>query len=315
VDPPAKALFDFWDQKLTRSRPLFRALARASLNKLVFFDAQALANLAWAFAAAGNDAELFAAIAMAAEKKMDKFCPQNLSNTVWAFATAGSPATALFKAVEIRAVQQMPFFTPQQLSNTAWAFATAGVDAPALFEAVSLRLDAAPETFAAEHRSQLHLVRLHLASHDASTPLFAGHAEELKAAYLAQGPTPSQAQRNASAALARIGWAHDFEHVTVDGLRLDMTQPLTKLAVEFDGPQHYFFADADDAHSALETPGAVAQRRVLDGPSKFKERLLNNRGWRLARVPFYDWAALETAGDREAYLRRKLEALRPPPLT
>jgi hypothetical protein len=129
VDPPAKALFDFWDQKLTRSRPLFRALARASLNKLVFFDAQALANLAWAFATAGNDAELFAAIAIAAEKKIEKFGPQNLSNIVWAFATAGLPATALFKAVEIRAMQKMHFFRPQQLSNTAWAFATAGVEA------------------------------------------------------------------------------------------------------------------------------------------------------------------------------------------
>ncbi|KAJ1448642.1 hypothetical protein M885DRAFT_538452 [Pelagophyceae sp. CCMP2097] len=280
------------------------------------FNSQALSNTVWALAKARVSSKaLFEAVAAEAPRQITFFSAQALSNTAWAFATAGVDAPQLFDAVAKEALYKLPTCDAQALANTAWAFATAGVDAPALFEAVSLRLDAAPETFAAEHRSQLHLVRLHLASHDASTPLFAGHAEELKAAYLAQGPTPSQAQRNASAALARIGWAHDFEHVTVDGLRLDMTQPLTKLAVEFDGPQHYFFADADDAHSALETPGAVAQRRVLDGPSKFKERLLNNRGWRLARVPFYDWAALETAGDREAYLRRKLEALRPPPLT
>ena len=46
------------------------------------FNAQELANTAWAFATTGqNDALLFAALATAAERRMGDFNVQNLANT------------------------------------------------------------------------------------------------------------------------------------------------------------------------------------------------------------------------------------------
>ena len=61
---------------------------------------------------------------------------------------------------------------------------------------------------------------------------------ELRAAFVASEPSPSRTQRDVAAALSRIGWTHEFEHVTADGLSLEMAQPGSKLAVEFDGPWH-----------------------------------------------------------------------------
>ena len=54
------------------------------------FNAQELANEAWAFAKAGqSDVSLLAALATAAEWLIGDFNSQNLANAAWAFAKAG----------------------------------------------------------------------------------------------------------------------------------------------------------------------------------------------------------------------------------
>ena len=53
---------------------LFKALAKMAERRLDQFNAQELANTAWALATAGQqDEQLFKALARAAEQHMDKF--------------------------------------------------------------------------------------------------------------------------------------------------------------------------------------------------------------------------------------------------
>ena len=54
--------------------------------------------------------------------------------------------------------------------------------------------------------------------------LLSGFEVELKAAFTAEEPSPSRTQREVAAALERVGWTHEFEHVTAEGLSLDMAQ-------------------------------------------------------------------------------------------
>ena len=69
---------------------LFKALARMAEWRLHGFNAQELANTAWAFSTVGqHDEQLVKAFAMMAERRLDKFSAQELSNTAWAFATVG----------------------------------------------------------------------------------------------------------------------------------------------------------------------------------------------------------------------------------
>jgi very-short-patch-repair endonuclease len=71
-----------------------------------------------------------------------------------------------------------------------------------------------------------------------------------------------------------------------------MAQPLTKVAVEFDGLTHYL--------------AGASSRGVLDGKSKAKERLLRSLGWDVVRVSYFEWYALGSSADRDKYLRDKI---------
>ena len=90
------------------------------------FDAQELANTAWAFATASqSDALVFAVLAKAAKLCVGDFDAQELANTAWAFATASQSDSPLFAVLAKAAELCVGDFDAQELANTAWAFATA----------------------------------------------------------------------------------------------------------------------------------------------------------------------------------------------
>jgi len=275
---------------------LFEAVAAEALRNLTTFNSQDLANTVWAYSTADFEAPaLFAAVAADVPKKVATFNSQALANTVWAYSTAGVEAPVLFDAAANEASKKIKTFNPQDLANIVWAYSTAGVEAPALFEAIALEIGAKIDDFSLEELSQMHQVSMHLrlgAPRHALVALLKGHEAQLRAAHLRREPSPSRSQRDVSAALLRIGWGHDFEHVTAEGISLDMAQPQFRLAIEFDGPKHYLIGRAD---------GEVT--RALDGRSKAKERVLGHLGWRLLRVPYFEWGVLRTPQQQEAYLR------------
>ena len=81
---------------------LFNALAKMAERRLDQFNAQALANIAWALAVATvgqHEEQLFKAMAKMAELRLDQFNAQELANTAWAFATVGQSGELLFAAL------------------------------------------------------------------------------------------------------------------------------------------------------------------------------------------------------------------------
>ena len=64
------------------------------------FNAQDIANTAWAFASLGQlDEKLFAAPAREAALRVSDFKAQGMANAVWAFATLGQLDEKLFAAL------------------------------------------------------------------------------------------------------------------------------------------------------------------------------------------------------------------------
>ena len=104
---------------------------------------------------------------------------------------------------------------------------------------------------------------------------------------------PSRLQRGVAFALDRIGWAHDFEHTTTEGVSLDMARPDERQAVEVDGPWHYL-------------KSAEGRCVIANGPTRFKSRLLRRLGWNVTHVPFFEWDALQDNTAQAAYLRSRL---------
>ena len=131
--------------------------------------------------------------------------------------------------------------------------------------------------------------------HQKLLPVLAEHRQIWLDAFWNDSIRPSQSQLGVSHALNVLGWEHEDELRTEDGLSLDMAQPSTKTAVEFDGPTHY-----------LQGPDGPS----LDGRTAFKRRLLGRLGWTCAAVPYFEWDPLLASGATEPYLRGVLARLR-----
>ena len=56
-----------------------------------------------------------------AERRLDQFNAQDLANMAWAFATVGQQEEQLFKVVAKMAERCLDHFNAQALANTAWA--------------------------------------------------------------------------------------------------------------------------------------------------------------------------------------------------
>ena len=68
--------------------------------------------------------ELFAALAMEVNLRAIEFNAQSLANTAWAFATLGQLDERLSASLAREAQLRVSEFNAQELANTAWAFAT-----------------------------------------------------------------------------------------------------------------------------------------------------------------------------------------------
>ena len=100
------------------------------------FNAQAFANLVWAYATVKHDhPQMFDVIEHAAIQCFDQFDPQNLANFAWAYATVESLAPVV-RCFAQALLPRLDDFIAEGLSSTAWAYAKAGIPAPALFREV-----------------------------------------------------------------------------------------------------------------------------------------------------------------------------------
>ena len=126
-------------------------------------------------------------------------------------------------------------------------------------------------------KSQLYLVILHeqMEWPNLDFPL-SSQLQSLRLAYTRSEPRPSQLQRDVSAMLTEMGWNHEFEHVTQEGISLDLADPDAKRAIEVDGPSHYL-------------KNVSTGEYVVNGPTQFKARLLRALDWQVTHVPFFDW--------------------------
>ena len=193
-----------------------------------------------------------------------------------------------------RSVAEVVTLATGGLLNDADARENLGLDAEAA-ATLELALTDVSDEFLDElgpkGRSSLYPVLLYLqveAPRSRLLRVLAKRRAALRAAYVRDDATPSRGQKDVSNALDTIKWSHRYEWCTPEGLSLDMAQPSTKTAVEFDGPTHYLKSGRPN------------------GATAFKTRLLEALGWRVIHIPYYEWDELRTRNDKKAYLRQKL---------
>jgi RAP domain len=149
--------------------------------------------------------------------------------------------------------------------------------------------------------------------------------------------TTSKTQRAVSAALDRIGFDHLEEHTItmaeladthgvrvpakqIEILSIDIANVEKRIAIEVDGPMHYTtridneYGNGDSIGSAKMINGKLeyvfqwtGERQEVNGATALKTRLLTLLGWKVIRVPFWEWDALRgNASAEEAYCSKLL---------
>ncbi|KAJ8611497.1 hypothetical protein CTAYLR_010483 [Chrysophaeum taylorii] len=290
----AKRLDAFLTSQLTTIAWAF-ATAGVEAPRLFRAIAEVLSNVAWSFATAGVEApDLFQIIAAAVKTRLFEFDTSYLSSTAWAFSMAVVSAPDLFDAIASEAGKKLDDFAPADLANMAWAFASADWTTDPAFLKTSRRRRSRNSKHSSTEISQLHLVLLHCRLSfppDIAWPLDDFRATLLDA-YKCSEPRPSRFQQDVAEVLDRIRWNYNFEHLTADGLSLDMAQPDTLCAIEVDGPTHYL----------------RSTQRVLNAQTRLKSRLLKALGWGVSRVPSFEWELIDGDLDKQdAYVKRKIK--------
>jgi hypothetical protein len=275
------------------------AIAEEAATRVRDFDPQHLAITAWAFAKAEHAApKLLDAIAAEAAPRVREFDPQALASTAWAYATAQHAAPKLLDAIAAEAVPRGHEFNQLQLANMAWAYAAADHgSSDVLFgtDAFVARCEAIESTFPAEGLCQLHQWQLWLVERGEAWPRLPPLlAERCHAAFVAAEGRPSRLQRQVGAALKALGHEPREEVRTPQGYSLDVVVCIEgrEVAIEVDGPSHF-----------------VGRTHTPTGATALKWRQLRAAGWALVAVPYWQWNALDVAGQRE-FLLRELAAVR-----
>ena len=241
------------------------ALDAIAESKIVQMDAQAVVNMAWAFATARRySTTVFAAIALKAAKMLKQAHAQGLSNLAWAYATsgAGHDSPALFDAIAREASGRLDEFSAQGLANTAWGFASADHPAPELFDAIAAEAGSRLAEFKAQDFAQI-----------AWAFATAGHTTSTLFEQLA-GAVEEHLERFKPQELANMVWAFAkaeqdspplLEAIATEAtvrLRLFSTQEVIIVALSFAKARYHAPSLFD--HLAIEAAGRLHEFKALD---------------------------------------------------
>ena len=136
-------------------------------------------------------------------------------------------------------------------------------------------------------------------------PLFSSDQLDSPRSHISSAPgRVSQSQRDVASSLTRLGYAIELEARVLDGLHdVDVLAHVpggTAVAVEFDGPTHFL---------RWIEPGAAGRRPEPNGATLFRDRLLREAGHAVVSIPYFEWDALQDDDARDAYIKKRFEAV------
>ena len=277
---------------------------------------QNVANTMWAFSKLEvmPDDKTWAALETAAGRVARDMNPQNVTNVMFTYATLGIvPNDMTRAALNTAAGRVARDMNSQELANTLWASATLftlrDVEHPPCYAAMwdlVCRLQASE--FSDE--SLRMLFHVYLMHH------FSSSSGSVKVAYPAwlmvdardawmhnvrDGITMSRSHRALASVIGDLGIRHEVERVTGDGcFSMDIYLPEYDVAVEFEGPSHYY-------HSSASSSSRDASRMLRTAKTELRDCLLAKQCAKVVTVPWFEWRDTgSTPERRRAYVREKL---------
>ena len=275
---------------------LFKEVADhiVGLDKLDKFKPQAIKDIVWAFATAGEShPQLFNKLADEAIKRQHDFTPQGIANFLWAYATNGQVDEHLFSSLVPSAKDNLDKYNEQELANVAWAYSVANVDTPSVFnkEFINACLEKEVEDeFELEALLQLHQWQLWQDEIKSDISLPSSLKKRCYEEFISRVPDPSSLQDDVVSILSSMGLQPKEEVLLKSGYRIDAVVEVNgnQIAVEVDGPFHFIGRSGERNGSTILKHRQVAS---LDGI-------------KVMSVPYWEWDKLTTdSKKKELYLR------------
>jgi len=305
-----------------QSPSLFRSIDERSAWLVENGKPQNISNTAWAFAKLRFHApSLFCCIDERSAWLIENGNPQNVANAALAFAEVGIRPEQLFRCLLEeggRLEQFLEGANSQEVCNLAWSVATLGLesdhDASLLLALWGAALRDHAEEMTADNLRQLAQVYVHARASGVALSPALPPALKARMIHACQDTTKESSKFEAeySQLLSEIGFEHEREvspfvmnssssgdGSSSDGggdgsdddedfgkfLAIDMACQKLKVAVEYDGDSHFL---------TKLTPGAKENYGKRNGRTAAKRRLLQQLGWRVVNVPFFDNILLES---------------------
>ena len=273
---------------------------------------QNLSLTLWAFAdlAVRPGPDAAAALADAVENRLHTLNPQNVNMCVWAFAILGmTPPPGAWRAMTTGMEEVIETLKPHEVMNAVWAMAAAHVTgeklpltpayAMAWRRLCSIPLDGfarsesramtrSPGGFAKSDRAKIGIIhharliheRLFPPESAASVDIGAIMPSEMALATArdfradVMDTTRSKMQDKIAETLSDIGIEFETEKRSADGnFSMDFYLPRYDVALEYDGPSHYYRAWRDEDRAFPRTvPGVPARRGCVRDESPAVDR-------------------------------------------
>jgi hypothetical protein len=114
------------------------------------------------------------------------------------------------------------------------------------------------------------------------------------------GITVSRSHRALASVIGELGIRHEVERVTGDGcFSMDIYLPEYDVAVEFEGPSHYY-------HSSASSSSRDASKMSRTAKTELRDCLLAKQCAKVVTVPWFEWRDAGNTEVRRAYVREKL---------
>jgi hypothetical protein len=276
---------------------------------------QGVANTMWAFSKVERmpDDKTWAALETAARRVAQEMNPQDVANVMWAYATLGKvPNDKTWAALETAAGRVARDMNSQNLANTLWASATLFTlrvveHSPCYATMWDLVCGLKASDVSNEELRMLFHVHLmhHISSPSGSVKMAypAWLMVEARDAWMRDVRDDiivSKSHRALASVIGELSIRHEVERVTDDGyFSMDIYLPDYDVAVEFDGPSHYY-------HSSASSSLRDASKMLRTGKTKLRDCLLAKQCAKVVTVPYFAFDECNTPEKRRAYVREKL---------
>jgi peptidoglycan hydrolase-like protein with peptidoglycan-binding domain len=274
-----------------------------------------VANLTWAYAKFGRmpGDSTWAALETAAGRVVRDMQPQDVANLTLAYAKAGRiPGDNTWAALTYAAGRVARDMESQDVVNLLYAytilFILQHVEYPSCYAVVwdqvsSLKL----RDFSREALLMLYHVHLMHSLSGSNGPATVQYpawlmveARDEWIREVRDDSTVSIGHRELASVFDKLGIRYEIEHVTADGcFSMDIYLPVQDVAVEFDGPTHYY-RKIEDSSSSQD----VRLTRTIK--TKLRDFLLAKQCAKVVTVPYFQWGALNSLEERKAYVEDKL---------